>query len=280
MKKCVILALVLTFAFYSTFVLPTAMASPHVDIDVNTAYQMIVTDRSSHPNLVILDVRTVSEFEAGHIPQAMLIPVQELSQRIDELSQHKNDEIVVYCRLGGRSHSASLTLDENNFTTVFDMLGGIEAWREAGYPIEQIFEVTVENVTLPVAISTNSSIGEFYFNVTSKQLSFNVTGATGTVGFCNVSIPAELMSGDFEVLKDDATLVNSLDYTQTFNTTHYLFSIEYEHNSDTIAIEATVVFPDFAGWLFLPFSIAATLLAFIFKKKTSAKKEEKGRREW
>ena len=267
MKKCVILALVLTFAFYSTFVLPTAMATPHVDIDVNTAYQIIVTDRNSHPNLVILDVRTVSEFEAGHIPQAILIPVQELPQRIDELSQHKNDEIIVYCLGGGRSHSASLTLDENNFTTVFDMLLGINAWREAGYPIEHIFDVIVENVTLPVTISTNSSIGEFYFNVTSKQLFFNVTGTTGTTGFCNISIPTELMSGNFTVFKDDAQLVNGVDYTQTFNATHYLFSIEYEHNSDTIKIVATVVIPDFASWLFLPLAIATTSLAFVLKKK-------------
>lgn len=275
MKKCVILALVLTFAFYSTFVLPTAMAEPHVDIDVNTAYQMIVTDRNSYPNLVILDVRTVSEFEEGHIPQAMLIPVQELPQRIDELSQHKNDEIIVYCRLGGRSQSASLTLDENNFTTVFDMLGGIEAWKDAGYPIERIFEVTVENVTLPVTISTNSSIGEFYFNVTSKQLSFNVTGATGIAGFCNVSIPAELMSGNFTVFKDDVKLVNGVDYTQTFNATHYLFSIKYEHNSDIIRIVATVVIPDFASWLFLPFAMSATLLVLYLSKRLKKLSEKK-----
>ena len=266
MKKCVILALVLTFAFYSTFVLPTAIASPHVDIDVNTAYQIIVTERNSHPNLVILDVRAFSEFEAGHIPQAILIPVEELPQRIDELSQYKNEEIIVYCRRGGRSNSASLTLDENNFSTVFDMLGGLEAWKEAGYPIEQNFEVTVENVTYPVSISTNSTINEFYFNATSKQLSFNVTSTTDTTGFCNVSIPSNLMWGDFSLYMDDIELVEGVDYTETYNGTHYLFSISYLHSSHVLELVSTEVVPDFAGWLFMPFIVSATLVAFILRK--------------
>ena len=265
MKKIAILLLVLAFTFYSTFVFHIALAAPHVDIDVNTAYQIIVSDRSSHPNLVILDVRTVSEYEEGHIPQAMLIPVDELPQRIDELSPFKDDEIIVYCRLGGRSNQASLTLDENNFTSVFDMLGGIEAWKEAGYPVERVFGVTVENVTYPVSTLTNSSVNEFYFNLTSKQLSFEVAGTADTLGFCNVSIPAELMSGNFTIFKNDVQLVEGVDYTQTSNATHYLFSIEYEHNIDTIGIVATI--PDFAGWLFLPFAIAATFLAFVVKEK-------------
>lgn len=267
MKNCIILALVLTFALYSTFVLPTVIAASHEDIDVNTAYQIIVTDRNSHPDLVILDVRTISEFEEGHIPQAMLMPVDELPQRIDELSQYKYYEIIVYCRLGGRSNSASLTLDENNFTVVFDMLGGIEAWKEAGFPIERIFEATVENVTYPVSISTNSSIYEFYLNVTSKQLSFNVTGTTDTTGFCNVSIPSNLMWGDFSLSMDHRELIEGVDYIETYNGTHYLFSINYLHSSHVIELVSTGVVPDFAGRLFLPFIVSATLVAFFSRKR-------------
>ena len=267
MRKCGILAMVLTFAFYSTFVLHIVMASPHVDVDVNTAYQIIVTDRSSHPDLVILDVRTVSEFEEGHINQAILIPVDELPQRIDELSQYKNDEIIVYCRLGVRSNSASLTLDDNNFTTVFDILGGLEAWIDAGFPIEQSFEVAVGNVMYPVSILTNSTIDEFYFNVTSKQLSFTVAGTTATTGFCNVSIPSNLMWGDFSLYMDDIELVEGVDYAETYNGTHHLFNISYVHSSHTIEVFSTEVIPDFAAWLFLPFLMTATLLGLALRKR-------------
>lgn len=267
MKKCGILALVLTFAFYSTFVLHIVMASPHVDVDVNTAYQIIVTDRSSHPNLVILDVRTVSEFEAGHINQAILIPVDELPQRIDELSQYKNDEIIVYCQSGGRSNSASLTLDDNNFTTVFDMLGGLAAWIDAGFPIEQSFEVTVGDLTFAVSILTNSTIDAFYFNMTSKQLSFTVAGTTATTGFCNVSIPSNLMWGDFSLYMNDIELVEGADYAETYNGTHYLFNINYIHSIHTIEMFSTEVIPDFTAWLFLPFLMTATLLGLALKRR-------------
>jgi rhodanese-related sulfurtransferase len=266
MKKFATLAIVLIFTFYS-FVLHTAMAAPHVDVDVNTAYQIIVTDRISHPNLVILDVRTVSEYEEGHIPQAVLIPVDELPQRIDELSQFKDDEIMVYCRRGGRSNSASLTLDENNFTTVFDILGGLEAWTEAGFPIEQNFEVAIENVTYPVSILTNSTIQEFHFNATLKQLFFNLTGTTATTGSCNVSIPSNLMWGDFSLSMDNISLVEGVNYTETHNGTHYLFSINYLHSSHVLEIVSTEVVPDFAEWLFMPFIVSATLATFILRKK-------------
>ena len=276
MKKCGILAIVLTFAFCSTFVLHTVMASPHDDIDVNTAYQIIVTDRSTHPNLVILDVRTVSEFEAGHINQAILIPVDELPQRIDELSQYKNDEIIVYCQLGGRSNSASLILDDNNFTTVFDMLGGLAAWIDAGFPIEQNFEVTVENVTYPVSILTNSTIHEFCFNATSKQLSFNVTCTTAATGFCNVSIPSNLMWGDFSLYMDDIELVEGVDYTETYNGTHYLFNISYLHSSHILELVSTeVVRGAFTIGAFILLTSTATVVSFYWLKRKPSSKTAK-----
>jgi rhodanese-related sulfurtransferase len=88
----------------------------------------------AYPNLVILDVRTKSEYDSGHIYGATLIPVTELLARIGELASHKNDPILVYCGSGGRSQTASGYLDSNGFTNVYNMLGGIAAWKSAGYP--------------------------------------------------------------------------------------------------------------------------------------------------
>ena len=109
-----------------------AWASPYTSIDVGPAYLMITG--GAYPNLVILDVRTKGEYDNGHIYGATLIPVTDLQTRIGELASHLNDEILVYCGSGGRSKTASGTLDSNGFTKVYNMNGGITAWKSAGYP--------------------------------------------------------------------------------------------------------------------------------------------------
>jgi rhodanese-related sulfurtransferase len=108
-------------------------ALPYVDIDVETAYQMI--NNGNYPNLVILDVRDRSEFDSGHLKKAIFIPYSELEDRINELEEHKNREITVYCQFGGRSKIACDILDSHEFTKIYNMLGGLAAWLEKGYPV-------------------------------------------------------------------------------------------------------------------------------------------------
>lgn len=108
-------------------------SNPYTNIDVITANNMITN--GSYPNLVILDVRNQIEYDDGHLENSLLIPVTELESRIDELTQYSDRDIIVYCRSGVRSSQASTILDSNNFTKVFNVHGGINAWESAGYPI-------------------------------------------------------------------------------------------------------------------------------------------------
>ncbi len=87
----------------------------------------------SNPSLVILDVRSVTEYESGHIRNAQLIPHTELPSRLDELNQ--NDTILVHCRSGVRSVNASQTLVNNGFLHVYNLLGGILDWISEGHPV-------------------------------------------------------------------------------------------------------------------------------------------------
>jgi len=77
----------------------------------------------------ILDVRTPAEYDGplGHIEGARLIPVNELPQRIDELSDVKDQTIYVICRSGGRSARAARILIEAGFRAV-NVAGGMRAW--------------------------------------------------------------------------------------------------------------------------------------------------------
>lgn len=84
----------------------------------------------------VLDVRTPQEYSSGHIKGAVLIPYTQLEERIDEVPGNRTI-VVVYCRSGRRSEIASRILQEEGFTDVNNMLGGINAWKAAGYPLEQ-----------------------------------------------------------------------------------------------------------------------------------------------
>lgn len=74
----------------------------------------------------LVDVRTDSEFSAGHLPGAIHIPVQSLSNRMAELGA-KEEPIVVYCASGVRSARAKRLLEKAGFTAVHD-LGAMARW--------------------------------------------------------------------------------------------------------------------------------------------------------
>lgn len=67
-------------------------------------------------NVTLLDVRTVKEFKSGHLRNAKLIPLSELEKNLDKLQADKHKKIIVYCRSGNRSVSASRILEKNGFT--------------------------------------------------------------------------------------------------------------------------------------------------------------------
>jgi rhodanese-related sulfurtransferase len=72
---------------------------------------------------ILLDVRQPMEYEQGHLPGSRLLPISELSGRLGELDSAKT--IIVYCRSGGRSRSATSLLMGANFKKVLNMEGGI-----------------------------------------------------------------------------------------------------------------------------------------------------------
>lgn len=80
---------------------------------------------------VILDVREQDEWEAGHAPGAVHIPLGELPQRLDELPDTDQGTVAVVCRSGGRSSRAVAWLTQQGFD-VANLEGGMRAWQAAG----------------------------------------------------------------------------------------------------------------------------------------------------
>jgi rhodanese-related sulfurtransferase len=86
--------------------------------------------------LLLLDVRTPQEFKSdtGHLQGAILIPVQELKNRMAELNPYKSKTIIAYCRTGHRSSLATDMLRGEGFT-VMNLTGGITLWNEKMLPV-------------------------------------------------------------------------------------------------------------------------------------------------
>ena len=119
------------------------------DISVHTANDMI-NNNTAYPNLLVLDVRDVVEFNVNHLFNATLIPLSGLASRLSELEMYNDTEIIVYCRSGSRSLQASNILVANNFTKIYNMLGGIIAWIDAGYDYWIDEDATSIDFALPV----------------------------------------------------------------------------------------------------------------------------------
>jgi phage shock protein E len=87
----------------------------------------------SKKDLQLVDVRTPGEYEAGHLAQAKLIPLQELETRMGEIDKSK--PVLLYCRSGHRSGQALKLLAGKGFADAKHMEGGINAWQAAGLPV-------------------------------------------------------------------------------------------------------------------------------------------------
>ena len=111
----------------------TVIAILLILIDSAFAYTDLSVDQvkakiDSGEDLVLLDVRESSEFEGGHIRGAINRPWNSgvLQAQYGDLSTGK--PIIVICRSGSRSASASIFLEMKGFDQVFNMLGGMSAW--------------------------------------------------------------------------------------------------------------------------------------------------------
>ena len=87
-------------------------------------------------DLLVLDVRERSEYEARHIPGAKLLPRGQLELRVHKELPDPTRRIVAACELGYISTLAAATLREMGFQHAVALDGGMKAWREMAYPLE------------------------------------------------------------------------------------------------------------------------------------------------
>ncbi len=100
-------------------------------IDIWSVHKL--KERQNDGSFFLLDIREIDEWEAGHIDGAHNIYVGNLKERLNEVPKNKN--IVVYCDTGNRASIAASLLKMNGYANVANVLGSIQAWKKAGYPL-------------------------------------------------------------------------------------------------------------------------------------------------
>ena len=100
--------------------------------DADVSYQQITQEDAKEmmdtQEVIILDVREQDEYNSGHIPDAVLLPVGTINEdTAAEVIPEKDSIVLVYCRSGNRSKTASSTLAEMGYTNIYEF-GGINTW--------------------------------------------------------------------------------------------------------------------------------------------------------
>ncbi len=104
--------------------------------------QQLIREESQ---LLVLDVREPSEYEQGHLADAVLIPRGILEAAADPaypkhspvLVEARNRPVLLYCATGGRSALAAVTLKQMGFGQVYNLDGGFARWEQEGQPVDR-----------------------------------------------------------------------------------------------------------------------------------------------
>lgn len=101
----------------------------YIDVGVDAA--VVLMDEKK---LIILDVREDKELKSGFIENSVHIPLAKVKNKLSDLDKSK--KILVYCRSGARSAHIAGLLTRNEFEQVYNLQGGIQAWKKVNLPIK------------------------------------------------------------------------------------------------------------------------------------------------
>lgn len=120
--------------FLSVQIVGCTAAEELIRIENISQTNLLTQIRTEQPPLII-DVRSPSEYAAGHIPGAINIEFRELKNRLSEIEQFQYSTIVVYCETGIRAKVAEVTLTQAGFQSILHLEGHMSAWRSNSLPV-------------------------------------------------------------------------------------------------------------------------------------------------
>ena len=127
MKKIFSLAII---AFTALTMLSCAQSNPEVDVTTEKLHEVV---ENTPDNTIIIDVRTPGEVAEGTVDGAAVIDYNgdQFESKVAQLDKDKT--YYVYCKSGGRSARAVSYMQEQGFKNVYNVVGGYDAYKAAGY---------------------------------------------------------------------------------------------------------------------------------------------------
>ena len=95
-----------------------------ISVSVNDARSLL----EAREDVCLLDCRLQQEYDIVHLPSSILIPMDQLAERVAELEDFRHTPLIVYCHMGVRSEMVANWLRSQGFTAAQSMEGGIDAW--------------------------------------------------------------------------------------------------------------------------------------------------------
>jgi len=86
---------------------------------------------------VVLDIRDNNAFSQGHIIGAQHIPPSKITDHFNQLDKYKTQPLIIVCEYGQQAPVIGATLRKQGFERVYSLQGGLNAWRQAGLPLEK-----------------------------------------------------------------------------------------------------------------------------------------------
>ena len=210
---------------------PEPSSAPYVQIDQETARQMMARD-DGH---AIVDVRRQDEYDEGHIPGAILIPIESIGCDSPEALPDYDQIILIYCRSGNRSKQAAQKLAEMGYTNIYEF-GGITDWTgeivtedaqksesaPTGSMEEKTMQMRINDTVVPVTWEDNPSV-EALRELLPLTVPMSMYGGFEQVGALGHGLPREdeqitTSYGDIVLYSGDQIVVfygsNSWAYTR------------------------------------------------------------------
>ena len=128
------LILVAAAVISGTLFLILTLRRPDAKHAVNATQATMLINRE---DAAIIDVREMSEYVDGHLPESRNIPLGQLEQRLGDLEKKKEAPVILVCQSGARSAEACKKLAGLGFARAYNLDGGVAAWRSAGLPLKK-----------------------------------------------------------------------------------------------------------------------------------------------
>ena len=124
----------------ATFVTILVMLTVHLILDPGGKHavdSVQATDLINHHDAIVVDVRSMADFQKGHIINAINIPLNGFKNQLGQLDKHKARPIIACCQSGSRSTSVVRILQQAGFEQAKNLRGGIMAWQNANLPVKR-----------------------------------------------------------------------------------------------------------------------------------------------